>query len=136
MIYFLTVFFILFTQDSFALERTVQDANPGQLETEIRSIPNFPQKGIGVYLMGQNDAWVYIDESEISLTQQQISDLDSTISNHVPNRTRRQISDEIDTLTKRLRRDEQDWDSLTQADKLSVMKRLLRREVLRDNPRR
>lgn len=62
------------------IERTVANANPTQLESEIRSIPNFPKTGISVYKR-DSDYLVYISPD---LTQQQIDDLDLVIANHVP----------------------------------------------------
>lgn len=76
-----------------ALERIIVNGKPSQLELEIKSIPNFPKKGIQTYYKEKN-VLLYIDETLSPLTVSQISQVDAIIAAHVPDWTTEQKEQE------------------------------------------
>lgn len=61
---------------------TSNNANPTQLEREIRAIPGFPANGLAVYRTGASSVLVYFAGE---LSNDLISDVDDVILAHVPN---------------------------------------------------
>ena len=113
------------------ITRTVPGSNPLQLEAEIRSIDGFQKDGISVYILDSGASYVYIDDSKSPLTSKQIQDLDLTISRHIPDFSTRDQRAELEAIELKIEMDDATWDSLTNSQKLSVLKTILRREVLK-----
>lgn len=125
----LTFLFLLLSVKIYAFERVALNAIPSQLEREIKQKVNI--KSLSVYKT-DTGALVYVDETSQTLTQSQEDVINATIQNHIPNLTNVNLRNEYKTIVQSLETDDANWSNLTTAQRLTIMKKILRKEIIRE----
>lgn len=105
-----------------------KDCNPGQLEGEIKVIQGMPQRGLSVYLTtGKHGIVIFSGE----LSQALQDAIVSKINAHVPDFTAENEATEAQALYDKGVLAYRNWSSLTNNQKDTVLKELLRLALLK-----